>query len=82
MEVLQRSDLLFSLLVVKFSAPQPPQTLASLRSLPQVPFLVTGAKGHFALQQTEGTLADVAPTALAIMGLPQPKEMTGKSLLA
>ena len=28
-----------------------------------------------------GRLADVAPTALKIMGLPQPKEMTGKSLL-
>jgi 2,3-bisphosphoglycerate-independent phosphoglycerate mutase len=29
----------------------------------------------------DGRLADVAPTALKIMGLPQPKEMTGKSLL-
>jgi 2,3-bisphosphoglycerate-independent phosphoglycerate mutase len=28
-----------------------------------------------------GRLADVAPTALKIMGLPQPKEMTGKSLV-
>nr|MBP8912806.1 2,3-bisphosphoglycerate-independent phosphoglycerate mutase [Phycisphaerae bacterium] len=28
-----------------------------------------------------GTLADIAPTMLEIMGLPQPKEMTGKSLL-
>jgi 2,3-bisphosphoglycerate-independent phosphoglycerate mutase len=28
-----------------------------------------------------GRLADVAPTALKIMGLPQPKEMTGKSLI-
>lgn len=28
-----------------------------------------------------GILADVAPTILEIMGLPQPKEMTGKSLL-
>lgn len=34
------------------------------------------------LQVTEehGALADVAPTILAIMGLPQPEEMTGKSL--
>ena len=29
----------------------------------------------------DGRLADVAPTALKIMGLPQPKEMTGKSLI-
>jgi 2,3-bisphosphoglycerate-independent phosphoglycerate mutase len=29
-----------------------------------------------------GRLADVAPTALQMMGLPQPKEMTGKSLIA
>ena len=30
---------------------------------------------------TGGCLADVAPTILKMMGLPQPKEMTGKSLL-
>jgi 2,3-bisphosphoglycerate-independent phosphoglycerate mutase len=29
-----------------------------------------------------GRLADVAPTALTMMGLPQPKEMTGKSLIS
>jgi 2,3-bisphosphoglycerate-independent phosphoglycerate mutase len=29
----------------------------------------------------DGRLADVAPTALKMMGLPQPKEMTGKSLI-
>lgn len=28
-----------------------------------------------------GTLADVAPTVLALMGLPKPKEMTGRNLL-
>ncbi len=28
-----------------------------------------------------GRLADVAPTALELMGLPQPPEMTGRSLL-
>jgi 2,3-bisphosphoglycerate-independent phosphoglycerate mutase len=30
----------------------------------------------------DGKLADVAPTLLALMGVPQPKEMTGKSLLS
>jgi 2,3-bisphosphoglycerate-independent phosphoglycerate mutase len=29
-----------------------------------------------------GTLADVAPTLLTLMGLPQPAEMTGRSLVA
>ena len=28
-----------------------------------------------------GTLADIAPTLLQIMNIPQPKEMTGKTLL-
>jgi 2,3-bisphosphoglycerate-independent phosphoglycerate mutase len=28
-----------------------------------------------------GTLADIGPTLLEVMGLPQPKEMTGRSLL-
>ncbi len=31
--------------------------------------------------RTDGRLADVAPTALAMMGLTQPREMTGKSLI-
>ena len=32
--------------------------------------------------QDGGTLCDVAPTMLALMGLPQPREMTGRSLFA
>ncbi len=31
--------------------------------------------------ETVGILADVAPTVLALMGIPQPPEMTGKNLL-
>lgn len=31
--------------------------------------------------KTDGRLADIAPTALALMGLPQPPEMTGVSLV-
>jgi 2,3-bisphosphoglycerate-independent phosphoglycerate mutase len=31
--------------------------------------------------RSDGTLADVAPTLLEILGLPQPPEMTGRSLL-
>jgi 2,3-bisphosphoglycerate-independent phosphoglycerate mutase len=30
----------------------------------------------------EGILADLAPTLLQLIGLPQPPEMTGRSLLA
>ena len=38
-----------------------------------VSFLHLPATGH---------LADVAPTLLALMGLPKPAEMTGESLIA
>ncbi len=45
-----------------------------------VPFiLVNGPEG--ATLREGGCLADIAPTLLEIMGLPQPAEMTGKSLL-
>jgi 2,3-bisphosphoglycerate-independent phosphoglycerate mutase len=43
-----------------------------------VPVMLMGG-GHVAL--AEGRLADIAPTLLALMELPQPKEMTGVSLL-
>src|SRR5512145_1944474 len=43
-----------------------------------VPVLIMGG-GDGALAQ--GRLADVAPTLLALMDLPQPQEMTGASLL-
>jgi len=43
-----------------------------------VPVLLTGG-GDASL--AEGRLADVAPTLLELMGLPQPAEMTGVSLL-
>jgi 2,3-bisphosphoglycerate-independent phosphoglycerate mutase len=33
------------------------------------------------LLQGEGILADVAPTVLALLGIPQPEEMSGRSLL-
>jgi 2,3-bisphosphoglycerate-independent phosphoglycerate mutase len=43
-----------------------------------VPFLYIGRKAQMA---DGGALRDVAPTLLAMMGLPQPPEMTGKSLI-
>ena len=43
-----------------------------------VPFLYIGRKANM----TEGgSLRDVAPTLLAMMGLPQPPEMDGKPLI-
>jgi 2,3-bisphosphoglycerate-independent phosphoglycerate mutase len=40
------------------------------------------AKDAARFQCRDGILADVAPTILFLLGLPQPKEMTGKNLLA
>jgi 2,3-bisphosphoglycerate-independent phosphoglycerate mutase len=31
--------------------------------------------------ESGGALQDIAPTLLAMMGLPQPEEMTGRSLI-
>jgi len=49
-------------------------------SLNPVPFIVT-AEGA-SLDGSEGILADVAPTVLALLGIEQPRAMTGRSLLA
>jgi 2,3-bisphosphoglycerate-independent phosphoglycerate mutase len=47
-------------------------------SLNPVPFIVTAGAERL---DGEGILADVAPTALALLGIEQPEEMTGRSLL-
>ncbi|KAF9236130.1 cofactor-independent phosphoglycerate mutase [Melanogaster broomeanus] len=54
----------------------------------KVPFIMTGKELEFvedvdgaSTAEEAGALADVAPTVLAVMGLPQPEEMTGRSLL-
>ena len=49
-------------------------------SLNPVPFVIVTLAGADALDG-EGILADVAPTALALLGIEQPPEMTGRSLL-
>jgi len=49
-------------------------------SLNPVPLVVTSAVAK--LDAEPGILADVAPTALELLGIPQPPEMTGRSLLA
>ncbi len=43
-----------------------------------VPFIVVGKDCEL---RDGGCLADIAPTMLEILGLPQPEEMTGKSLI-
>ncbi|KAJ1565158.1 hypothetical protein HK096_004268 [Nowakowskiella sp. JEL0078] len=48
----------------------------------KVPFIMTSNTHKFDSEKVKsGTLADVAPTILEVMGLPIPSEMTGKSLL-
>ncbi|MBI1175542.1 MAG: 2,3-bisphosphoglycerate-independent phosphoglycerate mutase [Sideroxydans sp.] len=54
---------------------QQPHTAHTLNP---VPFLYIGRKARMV---EDGTLCDVAPTLLAMMGLPQPPEMTGKPLI-
>ncbi len=45
-----------------------------------VPFILVNADPKYSLREG-GCLADIAPTLIELMGLEQPKEMTGKSLL-
>ena len=47
----------------------------------KVPFVLANAPEGWSLAKEGGVLGDVAPTVLAAMGVEQPKEMTGKSLL-
>jgi len=50
-------------------------------TLNRVPALLFGAPANVR-SLSDGKLADVAPTMLELMGLPQPKQMTGHSLLS
>lgn len=45
-----------------------------------VPFILVNADSSYKLREG-GCLADIAPTLIELMGLEQPKEMTGKTLL-
>lgn len=55
-----------------------PHTAHTLNLVPLV--LVAAARKNTALKK-EGKLCDIAPTMLALLGIPQPEEMTGQSLL-
>jgi 2,3-bisphosphoglycerate-independent phosphoglycerate mutase len=50
-------------------------------TLNPVPFILAHPEFRGAKLREKGILADVAPTALQVMGLPQPKEMKGLGLL-
>lgn len=54
-----------------------PHTAHTLNPVPLI--LVNGAKEVHSLR--DGRLADIAPTLLGLLGLPQPSEMSGRSLL-
>lgn len=45
-----------------------------------VPFILVNADPAYTLREG-GCLADIIPTLIELMGMEQPKEMTGKSLL-
>ena len=45
-----------------------------------VPFILVNYDPAYTLREG-GCLADIAPTMIEMMGMEQPKEMTGKSLL-
>ena len=45
-----------------------------------VPVIAVGVYGRTMRPHCEGTLADIAPTLLDMMGLPIPEEMTGRTL--
>ncbi len=50
-------------------------------TLNPVPFILADPDFRGATLRSKGVLADIAPTALQVMGLPQPKEMKGLGLV-
>lgn len=47
----------------------------------KVPFVMANAPEGWSLKTEDGVLGDVAPTVLEAMGIDQPEEMSGRSLL-
>ena len=62
------------------NALNPDGTPNTAHSLNPVPFVYVGDKKNAKVE--EGRLADVAPSVLHILGLEQPKDMTGKCLIS
>jgi 2,3-bisphosphoglycerate-independent phosphoglycerate mutase len=47
----------------------------------KVPFVMANAPEGWSLKTEDGVLGDVAPTVLEAMGIDQPEQMSGRSLL-
>lgn len=47
----------------------------------KVPLVMANAPAGWSLKKQDGVLGDVAPTILEVMGLGQPEEMSGTSLV-
>ncbi|MEN6576510.1 MAG: 2,3-bisphosphoglycerate-independent phosphoglycerate mutase [Phycisphaerales bacterium] len=60
------------------SSPDSPHTA---HTVGDVPLILFDDRYKGKTLREGGTLADIGPTLLEVMGLPQPKEMTGRSLL-
>jgi len=58
-----------------------PDSPHTAHTIGDVPLVLFDEKYRDARLRKDGTLADVVPTLLDIMELPQPDEMTGRSLL-
>ena len=59
-----------------------PDSPHTAHTVGDVPLVVFDDRYRGKALREGGTLADIAPTLLEMMGLPQPEEMTGRSLLA
>ena len=57
------------------------QTPETAHTTNDVPFVVINAPQGTELRDGDGALCDVAPTVLQLLGIKQPAEMTGKSLI-
>ncbi len=58
-----------------------PDSPHTAHTIGDVPLVIFDERYKGTKLREEGTLADIAPTLLEMMGLPQPKEMAGRSLL-
>ncbi len=60
------------------ASPDSPHTA---HTIGDVPLVIFDERFKGSKLREDGTLADIGPTLLEMMGLPQPEEMTGRSLL-
>jgi 2,3-bisphosphoglycerate-independent phosphoglycerate mutase len=49
-------------------------------TLNPVPLIFVGETANQLTLRTDGALQDISPTVLAVLGIPQPKEMSGHDL--